>query len=57
MKIKDYAVTAFHYIHQNPMQAKLVKKMETWEFSSFRDYTGFRNGDLCKKKWLIRFWI
>ncbi len=37
----------FQYIHQNPLKAKLVKQMEDWEFSSFRDYAGMRNGSLC----------
>jgi len=46
----DYAFTAFNYIHQNPYKAMLVKKMEDWEFSSFRDYTGNRNGHLCNKR-------
>jgi len=30
--------TCFHYIHQNPLKAKLVNKMEEWEFSSYKDY-------------------
>ena len=42
-----YAVNAFHYIHQNALKAGLVKKMEDWEFSSFADYAGFRQGTLC----------
>lgn len=46
----NYGTTCFHYIHQNPMKAKLVKQMEDWEFSSFRDYSGLRNGTLCNKK-------
>jgi REP element-mobilizing transposase RayT len=45
-----YAEIAFHYIHQNPMAAGLVNKMEGWEFSSFTDYAGLRNGSLCKKE-------
>ena len=45
----NYPVTAFHYIHQNPLRANLVHKMEDWEFSSFRDYAGLRNGKLCNK--------
>jgi hypothetical protein len=36
-----------HYIHQNPWKAGLVMKMEEWIFSSFRDFTGMRNGTLC----------
>jgi len=42
----DYLTTCFHYIHQNPLKARLVEKMEDWEFSSFRDYVGLRDGSL-----------
>ena len=44
---KDYALTAFHYIHQNPVKAGLVKIPDEWSYSSFRDYVGLRNGKLC----------
>lgn len=37
-----HAQTAFHYIHQNPLKAGLVKKMEDWPHSSFIDYLGHR---------------
>lgn len=47
--IKNYSTIAFHYIHQNPWKAGLVTKIEDWEFSSFRDYCGIRNGFLCSK--------
>jgi putative transposase len=43
----DHAAIAFHYIHQNPMAAGLVEKMEEWEFSSLKDYLKLRNGKLC----------
>ena len=46
----DYTFTCFHYIHQNPYRAKLVAKMEDWEFSSFQDYLTIRNGSLCKRE-------
>jgi len=39
-----------NYIHQNPMKAKLVKWMEDWDYSSFKDYYGLRNGTLVNKK-------
>lgn len=42
----DYLLSCFMYIHQNPYLAKLVDKIEDWEFSSFRDYLGLRNGKL-----------
>ena len=51
---KAYDYICMHYIHQNPMKAKLVKKMEDWDYSSFRDYCGFRNGTLCNKKLAIQ---
>jgi len=40
----------FHYIHQNPVKANFVRNLEDWEFSSFMDYAGLRNGSLCNKK-------
>ena len=43
----DYPLTCFLYIHQNPLRAHLVSKMENWEFSSYSDYAGFRTGTLC----------
>ena len=46
----NYGYFCMHYIHQNPTKANLVKKMEDWEFSSFRDYCGYRNGTLCNKE-------
>jgi len=46
----DLALTVFHYIHQNPFEAGLVQKMEDWEFSSFRDYSGLRGGTLCNQQ-------
>lgn len=47
---KRYAEIAFHYIHQNPLKAGLVNKLEEWQYSSFKDYCNFRKGNLCNKK-------
>ena len=30
---ENHAIACFHYIHQNPLRAELVTKMEDWEFS------------------------
>jgi REP element-mobilizing transposase RayT len=46
-------INCMHYIHQNPWKAGLVKKIEDWEYSSFRDFCGLRNGKLCNKELLI----
>jgi len=45
-----YGLTCFHYIHQNPVKAELVQHLKDWEFSSYRDYAGIRNGTLINKK-------
>jgi len=49
----QYDLLCFHYIHQNPMKARLVTKMEDWEYSSFRDYCGLRNGTICNQEFAI----
>jgi putative transposase len=46
----DYGVTCFSYIHQNPLVSGLVSRMEDWEFSSFADYIGKRNGTMCNQE-------
>lgn len=50
----NYDLTVFNYIHQNAYRAKLVEKMEDWEYSSFPDYCGKRNGSLCNKELAIK---
>jgi REP element-mobilizing transposase RayT len=47
---KNYGFIAFHYIHQNPLRAGLVQQLEDWDFSSFPDYAGRRNGTICKRE-------
>lgn len=47
--ISDYVSKCFHYIHQNPLKAGLVKRIEDWEYSSFIDYADLRNGTLINK--------
>ena len=36
----NYLTTCMHYIHQNPLKANLVNRLEDWEYSSFQEYTG-----------------
>ena len=45
----NYPFTCFQYIHQNPLKAGLVERMEDWDFSSFKDYAKIRNGSLCNQ--------
>ncbi|HJV79009.1 MAG TPA: hypothetical protein VJ602_11560 [Paludibacter sp.] len=47
---KEYPQACFNYIHQNPAKAKLVVQPEDWEFSSYPDYCGARNGKLINRE-------
>ena len=47
---KNYGFITFQYIHQNPLKAGLIKKLEDWQYSSFADYAGLRNGSICDKE-------
>ncbi len=52
-EIDEYGLNLIHvfnYIHQNPVSAILVREMFDWEFSSYRDFAGLRNGSLCNIK-------
>ncbi|MCI0478697.1 MAG: transposase [Anaerolineales bacterium] len=43
---EEYLLQLSRYIHLNPVNAGLVVYAEDWEFSSYRDYIGLRNGTL-----------
>ena len=45
----EYLLTCFHYIHQNPLKAKLVKDLKDWLYSSYPDYYSGRKGTICNK--------
>lgn len=47
---RHYGFIAFQYIHQNPLKAGLVTRMEDWNYSSFVDYFKLRNGTLCDQE-------
>ncbi len=42
----DYLVHLSRYIHVNPVMTGLVKQPEEWEFSSYLEYVGLRDGTL-----------
>jgi len=42
----EYLVHLSRYIHVNPVVAGLVERAEDWEFSSYREYIGLRDGTL-----------
>ncbi|MEM1120148.1 MAG: hypothetical protein AAGJ18_06845 [Bacteroidota bacterium] len=43
----DYGFRCFNYVHDNAVEAKIVKKAIDYEWSSAKDYAGLRNGTLC----------
>lgn len=43
----NYPLVCLNYIHQNPLVAGLVKQIEDWEYSSFREYIGLRYNKIC----------
>ncbi|MBK8608836.1 MAG: transposase [Chitinophagaceae bacterium] len=49
IEIHDYLLTCFHYVHQNPLLANLVKHLKGWPFSSYNDYYNQRSGNICNK--------
>lgn len=51
---RDYILTCFHYIHQNPLKAKLVNLLSEWPYSSYTDYYSDRNGTICNKALAIQ---
>jgi hypothetical protein len=50
----DYITTCFFYIHQNPVKAGLIKKIEDWPYSSWRDFAGLRSGSMCNQEKLFQ---
>ena len=52
---KEYPQICFNYIHNNPVKAGLVKSAEDWEFSSFQDICGMRNGKLINRERINEF--
>ncbi len=52
----SYLLWMVTYIHQNPVRAGIVNKIEDWEFSSYRDYIGMRNGTLPKVEVIMNYY-
>jgi REP element-mobilizing transposase RayT len=42
-----YPKNVIKYVLANPLEAKLVSNLNDWEYSSFLDMIGARNGKLC----------
>lgn len=50
---EKYLFTLLTYIHQNSIRSKLVTRLDAWEYSSYLDYVGKRNGSLPNKDLIL----
>jgi len=46
----EYLLQLSSYIHLNPVVSGLVEKLEDYQWSSYLDYIGLREGTLCSKE-------
>lgn len=53
-KQESYLENCFFYIHNNPREAGLIKKLKEWQWSSYLDYIDARNGTLCNKDFFFK---
>jgi len=51
---ENYLLHLSRYIHLNPVRATLVQSAEAWEFSSYPEYVGLRNGTLPTASIVLR---
>lgn len=51
----QYPNICFNYINLNPVKDNLVKNGEDWEFSSYSDIVGLRNGTLINRARIKEF--
>ena len=49
-----YLMHLSRYLHLNPVEAGLVKLPEGWEYSSYREYLGLRDGTLFEIEPILR---
>lgn len=55
VKDERYLINLLTYIHQNPLRANLVDRLEDWPFSSYRDLAGFRKGILVDRSFIDEY--
>jgi len=52
---EEYFIWLFKYILLNPVEAKLVRVPEDWDFSSAKEYLGFRNEPIISQDEILSF--
>ncbi|MBE2219325.1 MAG: transposase [Ignavibacteria bacterium] len=45
--VSECCLVCFNYIHQNPLKAGIVQRIEDWEYSSFNEYAGKSRNPIC----------
>lgn len=51
----DYLTSVFHYVHQNPYRAGLVRNIEDYPWSSMKEYAGLSAQNLCQQDIAYQF--
>ncbi|MEQ1588225.1 MAG: transposase, partial [Cyclobacteriaceae bacterium] len=51
----DYLTSAFHYVHQNPYRAGIVRNIEDYPWSSMKEYAGMSSKNLCRQDIAYQF--
>ncbi len=46
---EEYLLHLCRYIHRNPLDAQLVDKIESWEYSNYREWIGLREDALVDR--------
>jgi putative transposase len=50
IQAEEHLQTCFRYIHENPVEAKLVEQANDWEFSSAMEFSGICEKSLVNRK-------
>jgi len=53
---ETYLFQVCRYIHRNPLEAGIVKTLESWPYSNYPEFIGIRNGRLYPRD-LVREWF
>ena len=52
---ESYLITLFSYVHQNPIRSNLVKRLEDWKYSSYRELAGYDRSSFVDEAFLKKY--
>ena len=52
MDSDEYLLHVCRYIHRNPLEAGLVKKLSDWRYSNYLEWIGERDGTLFDREFV-----